>query len=822
MAGERILIVSDNLQGPTGFAVNAQGVAWSLADEYDVHVLGLQEIMDREIILDIEGDPRKVIQHRNYPRERELYDFGRRSLPILLDELKPDILITVNDIQMVSHVPSVLCPDSITLKIADLPAKKILDNHTILTHLEGELIKFKEKYPRDVKWLAYCFTPDTDVLTVDGIKKITEIKKGDEVYSWNPETKKIEIATVTGTQKIHYSGILVGIKHQKVDFLVTPEHIFNLNNREMPAESLLNLTDRALRRFPKNDGFSFCERRWMNFYEYFDDNYILRSKWLYENRDKIPANDRKAWHVNHSNGEYFMEARVGDIKDISWYAEHDKTIYAKSSPRNQERIPLRVRWHDFMELAGWYIAEGYLEEKKNKIRDDEEYESYRVCISQVKENGRAKICSLLDRMGLKYSKTNNRISIAGRFFYKLFEKLFHRYGRGAKFKYIPKEFFKYDGLWNLIRALIDGDGTWDKREKSIGRISTVSEKLRDDIIIACKLLGFHISVRRDENGSWSILISKTELRPIISKRHIYTKEYDGYVYDITLDKNNYFFAGRNFKFNITHNCPQDGEPPMPYWKQIYLTADKVIAMSKYGQYVFKEYFNMDVDYIWHGVDSETFKPMEKPDELQDKFVVGDLNRNQPRKQPARLIEAFAKFAKDKNDVLLHMQMDWNDVFGYPIGYFIDLYGLRHKVILPLQVGAPRKEIARIYNMWDVSVNPTAGEGFGLTTIEAGACGKPTIITDYTTSRELVLDGEPSPRGILVPYVTLLWERFNVAAVQRALIDIDKLAEALQYYYDNRDELEKHGRNAREWVLRNVTLRKLQYRWKEVVKEVLNQ
>lgn len=423
MAGEKVLIVSDNLQGPTGFGVNAQGVAWSLADEYDVHVLGLQEVMDRKIILDIEGDPREVIQHRNYPRERELYDFGRRSLPVLLDNLKPDILITVNDIQMVEHVPSVLCPNSITLKVADLPAKKILDDATIQMHLEGELLKFKEKYPRDVKWIQYA--------------------------------------------------------------------------------------------------------------------------------------------------------------------------------------------------------------------------------------------------------------------------------------------------------------------------------------------------------------------------------------------------------------PQDGEPPMPFWKQIYMTADKVIAMSKYGQYVFKQYFNMDVDYIWHGVDSAIFKPAEKPESLQDKFVVGDLNRNQPRKQPARLIEAFAKFAKDKDDVLLHLQMDWNDVFGYPIGYLVNLYGIGDKIIQPFQVGMPRKQIPQIYNMWNISVNPTAGEGFGLTTIEAAACGKPTVITDYTTSRELIMDGEPSPRGILVPYVTLFWERFNVAAVQRALIDIDKLVEALEFYYQNRDVMEEHGRNAREWAVKNVALRKLQHKWKAVVKEVLN-
>ena len=136
-------------------------------------------------------------------------------------------------------------------------------------------------------------------------------------------------------------------------------------------------------------------------------------------------------------------------------------------------------------------------------------------------------------------------------------------------------------------------------------------------------------------------------------------------------------------------CPQDGDPPMQTWSNIYRMADKVVAMSKYGKKIFSEYFNMDVPYIWHGVDSEKFKPADRSDKLGDMFVVGDINRNQPRKTPIRIIRAFAQFAKDKNDVLLHMQKDWNDRFGWPLKYFTDIYGITNKCMKPSKVGMPR-------------------------------------------------------------------------------------------------------------------------------------
>jgi len=266
-------------------------------------------------------------------------------------------------------------------------------------------------------------------------------------------------------------------------------------------------------------------------------------------------------------------------------------------------------------------------------------------------------------------------------------------------------------------------------------------------------------------------------------------------------------------------CPQDGDPPMDNWKRIYRMADKVVAMSKYGQRVFKDYYNMDVPFIWHGVDSSTFTKGDKPDDLKDKFVVGDINRNQPRKQPIRVIEAFAKFAKDKDDVLLHLQMDWNDIFGWPIQYFTDLYGVTGKCIKPGKVGMPREEVAKVYNAWDVNVMTTAGEGFGLAFAESMMCGVPNIACDYTTSKELVDDGWPRPRGLLTKY-DLHWEKLDVAAVRRSLVDVDDFVDKLNYYYHKRDKLETHSENAFKWAQKNLNMKVIGKQWCDLIKNVL--
>jgi glycosyltransferase involved in cell wall biosynthesis len=268
-------------------------------------------------------------------------------------------------------------------------------------------------------------------------------------------------------------------------------------------------------------------------------------------------------------------------------------------------------------------------------------------------------------------------------------------------------------------------------------------------------------------------------------------------------------------------APQDGDPPMKQWEQIYKMSDQVVAMSEYGKQIFKKFFDMEVPRIWHGVDTAVFTNQEKPKQFKNMFVVGNLNRNQPRKQPVRCMKAFAKFAKDKPDVLLHMQMDWNDEFGWPLQYFAQLFGIQNKMVPPQRVGMTREEVAKVYNMWDLNYNCTGGEGFGLCHIEGFACGVPSLGCDYTTSRELIMGGSPGPRGSLVKVKDLLWQKMDVAAVQRSLVDEDDLADVYNRYYYNRDLVTEHGKNAEKWVKKNCSWAVIALQWVKVVENVLS-
>ena len=53
------------------------------------------------------------------------------------------------------------------------------------------------------------------------------------------------------------------------------------------------------------------------------------------------------------------------------------------------------------------------------------------------------------------------------------------------------------------------------------------------------------------------------------------------------------------------------------------------------------------------------------------------------------------------------------------------------------------------------------------------------------------------------------------------MDVDDLAKQMERYYQDRELLAKHGENAEIWARRNVTMKKLQWKWIDLMKEVLN-
>ena len=156
--------------------------------------------------------------------------------------------------------------------------------------------------------------------------------------------------------------------------------------------------------------------------------------------------------------------------------------------------------------------------------------------------------------------------------------------------------------------------------------------------------------------------------------------------------------------------------------------------------------------IPHGIDTKTFFPIDIMEARkaigipQDKFIVFNGNRNQPRKRIDITIRAFAQFAVDKPDTLLYLHMGTRDMAHAIMPTFLHemkKVGLEAggRLILtsgdsPTLQSVPVDQLNVIYNTADVGINTSFGEGWGLVNVEQAACGVPQIVPNHTACKEI--------------------------------------------------------------------------------------
>jgi glycosyltransferase involved in cell wall biosynthesis len=183
-----------------------------------------------------------------------------------------------------------------------------------------------------------------------------------------------------------------------------------------------------------------------------------------------------------------------------------------------------------------------------------------------------------------------------------------------------------------------------------------------------------------------------------------------------------------------------------------------LAMSQFGQKQL-EALGIESIYIPHSVDTKIFKPKTSIDGRslseymgidKDRFVVGMNAANKSsglihRKAFGENLMAFSIFCKKYPDAILYIHADpvsqygWNlmalgQTLGIPVAnmVFVDPVSYRF--------GISQSDLAGIYSSMDVFLGTSYGEGFGVPTVEAQACGVPVIVTDFAASSELVGDG----------------------------------------------------------------------------------
>lgn len=94
-----------------------------------------------------------------------------------------------------------------------------------LSRIEDAIRSYEQE--RDIKTEPFqgsCFDENTEVLTENGWKNVSEILIGEQILSMNPVTLESSYQPVTNTYKYFYNDDMVRIKSNSADLLVTPNH----------------------------------------------------------------------------------------------------------------------------------------------------------------------------------------------------------------------------------------------------------------------------------------------------------------------------------------------------------------------------------------------------------------------------------------------------------------------------------------------------------------------------------------------------------------------------------------------------------------------
>lgn len=188
-----------------------------------------------------------------------------------------------------------------------------------------------------------------------------------------------------------------------------------------------------------------------------------------------------------------------------------------------------------------------------------------------------------------------------------------------------------------------------------------------------------------------------------------------------------------------------------------------VAMSRFAEDNYKS-IGAPTTYIPHTFDPSIFYQLDKKEAKaalgieEDKFIYGLVGTNKStRKNIHGQLMAYADLIKYDKEIrrnsifYLHTYIVGNEYNneGVDLWALIEQLGIQDNIRYTEQnaylKGLSDKEMQYFYSAFDVLMSCSYGEGFCIPLIEAGACGTPAIVTDFSAMPEVIGTG-----GITVP------------------------------------------------------------------------
>lgn len=332
--------------------------------------------------------------------------------------------------------------------------------------------------------------------------------------------------------------------------------------------------------------------------------------------------------------------------------------------------------------------------------------------------------------------------------------------------------------------------------------------------------------------------------------------------DVVIDVRDYWMSSyqavsplRNF-FHWVLMPTVDSEPQQEEWIDTFISADAIFTYSDWGADVLKKQSNNKINYIdtvSPGVDLNIFNIKNNKEQIKQQFglpedsiIIGSVMRNQKRKLIPELLYSFRDLIdtleKENNQlgkkVFLYLHTSYPDA-GWDIPELLKQTGLSNRVFFtyycgrcgkiksstfshPCKIcpscrentfrfpsvtnGLPQESLAEIYNCFDLYVQYSICEGFGMPQVEAAACGVPVITVNYSAMCDII-------------------NKLNAYGVEPAARFKELETKAIRVYPDNK-QLVKHileyinlpisVQNKKRYEIRSLTEK--HYNWDDIAKK----
>ena len=221
----------------------------------------------------------------------------------------------------------------------------------------------------------------------------------------------------------------------------------------------------------------------------------------------------------------------------------------------------------------------------------------------------------------------------------------------------------------------------------------------------------------------------------------------------------------------------DSFPQQEQYISTYMDADAVFTYSEFGRDVVENESNGHIKVAGipsPGADFDVLKPVSNKNQHREAYgfqeginIIGTVMRNQRRKLYPNLIRAFRKMLDENPSIakntFLYLHTSYPDL-GWDLPYFIRKYEMGSHTLLTYKCrscgnffpsfyqgpvapcercgsnnstmpnttyGVTPEELGKIINWFDLYVQYSICEGFGMPQVEAAACGVPVISVDYS-------------------------------------------------------------------------------------------